>query len=83
MELSDKAKKASQKLSEAVNSAAEESHSVKDAIRQLREIGYEPRLTLQLELSPVPSAHEDDETIETDFSEADRKALRRMLIRVR
>ncbi len=83
MELNDKAKKASQKLSEAVNSAAEDSPSVKNAIRQLREIGYEPRLTLQLELSPVSTADEDVDPVETDFSEADRKALRRMLIRVR
>lgn len=83
MELSDKVKKASQKLSEAVNAAAEESPLVRNAIRQLREIGYEPRLSIQLELSPVPNADDEAEPIETDFSEADRKALRRMLIRVR
>ncbi len=82
MELNDKAKEASRKLSDAVNSAAEESPSVKNAIRQLREIGYEPRLTLQLELAPFPAA-EEGEAPETDFTEADLKALRRMLIRAR
>ncbi len=83
MELSDKAKKASQELSEAVNSAAEQSEWVKSAIRQLREIGYEPRLTVQLVLSQVRTAEEETEVFEDGFTDADRTALRRMLIHIK
>lgn len=82
MELDDKAKLASRKLSDAVNSAAEESDFVRQAIRELREMGYEPHLTFQLDLSPVQTA-EEAAVIDEDFTEEDRKALRRMLIRVR
>ena len=83
MELDDKAKLASQRLSDAVNEAAKESGSVRDAIRLLRDMGYEPHLAFQLELSPIQQVEEFAGNIEEDFTDEDRKALHRMLIRVR
>ena len=86
MELDDEVKLASEKLTDAVNSAAGESESVNDAVSRLREMGYEPRLSFQLELARIEPLHEAEEIaagLEEEFSEEDRRALRRMLIRVR
>jgi len=86
MELDDKAKSASEKLTDAVNAAANESDSVVEAVSRLREMGYEPRLTFQVELAPIEPANGPAEPAAEkveDFTEEDRKALRRMLIRVR
>ena len=86
MELDDEVKSASAKLTDAVNAAAGENESVNDAVARLREMGYEPHLSFQLELAriePLRDAGEPAAETEEDFSEEDRKALRRMLIRVR
>lgn len=84
MELDDKAKLASRRLSDAINAAAEESPAVADAIRELREIGYEPRLTFQLKFQEAKTTEADAvDPIEEDFTDEDRKALRRMLIRLK
>jgi hypothetical protein len=86
MELDDEVKSASARLTDAVNAAAGESESVNDAVSRLREMGYEPRLSFQLELAriePLREAGELADGMEEDFSEEDRRALRRMLIRVR
>lgn len=81
MELDDKAKLASRRLNEAINSAAKESEAVKDAIAALREIGYRAKLTFHLDLLPIQE--EPDAEVNEDFTEDDRRALRRMLIRVK
>lgn len=83
MELDDKTKLASRKLSDAVNAAAEESETVREAIRRLREMGYEPRLTFQLDLAPIFASNANSTAIEEDFTDDDRKTLRRMLIDIR
>lgn len=70
-------------MTDAVNEAVKNSLSVREAIGNLREIGFEPRLSVRLEALPVEDAAAESEPIETDFTEADRKALGRMLIRVR
>lgn len=72
-----------QRLTDAVNEAVKNSSPVREAIGSLREIGYEPRLTVRLESLPVEEAAAKSEPLETDFTEADRKALGRMLIRVK
>ena len=50
MNLDENAKKVVQELGEAINSAIEKSPGVIEAIERLREIGYEPNLTLRLEI---------------------------------
>lgn len=83
MELDDKAKLASQRLTDAINAAARESEAVRDAIASLRDIGYEAKLSFHMNLIPVEPKVEAEESIIEDFTEDDRKALRRMLIRVK
>ncbi len=51
MELDDRAKNASRELGDALNAALESNSRVRDAIDHLREIGFEPNLSLRLELS--------------------------------
>ena len=50
MNLDQNAKDAVQSLSDAINSAVEKSFEVRDAIETLRTLGYEPVLTLKLEI---------------------------------
>ena len=50
MELSDDAKEAVRVLGAAINKAIEKSGRVGEAIERLREIGFEPQLTLKLEV---------------------------------
>lgn len=83
MKLDKNTQDALQRLTDAVNEAVRKSLSVREAIGSLREIGYEPRLTVRLESLPIENAPPNSDPIETDFTEADRKALGRMLIRVR
>lgn len=83
MKLDKNTQDALQRMTDAVNEAVKNSLSVREAIGNLREIGFEPRLSVRLEALPVEDAAAESEPIETDFTEADRKALGRMLIRVR
>lgn len=83
MKPDDKAKSASRKLSEAINAAAQESEAVRDAIRQLREMGYEAKISFHLDLLPIQPDEAADDPIAERFTDEDRKALSRMLIRVR
>lgn len=82
MTLDDKAKNASGELGDAINAALESSVRVKDAIDHLREIGFDPHLTLRLELprsrSGIDSTGGD---VELQLSEEDLKTLQRMKIR--
>jgi hypothetical protein len=89
MELNDEAKEAARELGEAINSAISESFRVAQAIEKLREIGYEPNLTLKLEigLHEMEGAQEeaDDDSIldetELELTDEDLKTLRNMRIR--
>ncbi len=82
MELDDKAKNASGELGDAINAALESSVRVKDAIDHLREIGFDPHLTLRLELSRTkPDGKDAGGDVELQLSEEDLRTLRRMKIR--
>ena len=82
MELDKKAKKAVRELGDAINAAVEKSARVAEAIEALREIGYEPNLTLKLEIGLQEIAGVDDvpEEIELDLTDEDVRTLRRMKI---
>lgn len=85
MELDNTAKQAVRELGEAINSAVEKSPRVAEAIENMRELGYEPNLTLKLEigLQEFDGAAENNvlEDIELDLTEDDLKTLRRMKIK--
>lgn len=85
MELHDEAKKAVRELGDAINSAVEKSLRVSEAIENLRELGYEPNLTLKLEIGLQEIGGEKDdfpEEIELDLTDEDVRTLRRMKIRL-
>ncbi len=88
MELDEHAKKAVQELGDAINSAVGDSPRVAEAIERLREIGYEPNLTLKLEigLQELATDEEEDDSIldetELELTDDDLKTLRSMKIRL-
>lgn len=86
MNLDEEAKKAVQALGEAINSAIEKSPKVIEAIQRLREIGYEPNLTLRLEigLQELLERFQQNETEEIDLelTDEDLKTLHRMKIKI-
>jgi len=82
MELDDKAKNAARGLGDAINSAIGSSVKVSEAIDHLRDIGYEPHLTLRLEIALAKAVGEHaSEDFELNLSEEDVKTLQRMKIR--
>ena len=90
MELDNEAKDAVRELGDAINSAIGESYRVASAIERLREIGYEPNLTLKLEIGLQELADADDADEDTDdilneseleLTDEDLKTLRNMRIR--
>lgn len=86
MQLDETAKKAVQELGDAINSAVEKSERVIDAIEYLREIGYEPNLSLKLEigLQEIIPAEKSDEfagDFDLELTDEDLKTLRRMKIK--
>jgi len=84
MNLDQNAKDAVQSLSEAINSAVEKSFTVYDAIENLRELGYEPVLTLKLEIGLQKMDGEIDEfaeNLELNLTDDDVRTLQRMKIR--
>jgi hypothetical protein len=87
MNLDENAKDAVQGLSDAINSAVEKSFAVRDAIETLRELGYEPVLTLKLEIglqetgSGDVGGEEFAENLELSLTDEDVRTLQRMKIR--
>jgi hypothetical protein len=97
MKLDDEAKKAVEILGNSINSAVGESRKVAEAIEHLRSIGYEPHLTLRLEIALEKqgagggeidfSPDEDEEIpaenteIELELTEEDLRTLQRMKIK--
>lgn len=86
MQLDNNAKKAVRELGDAINSAVEKSGRVADAIVYLREIGYEPHLSLKLEigLQEIPFSKKSEEfsdDTQLELTDDDLKTLRRMKIR--
>ena len=85
MKLDKNAKQAVRELGDAINQAVEKSVRVADAIENLRGLGYEPNLTLKLEigLQQVGGGFDDSpEEIELRLTDEDVRALRRMKIRL-
>jgi hypothetical protein len=85
MKLDKNAKQAVRELGDAINQAVEKSARVADAIENLRALGYEPNLTLKLEigLQRVEDGFGDfPEEIELRLTDEDVRALRRMKIRL-
>ena len=85
MELDKTAKKAVRELGDAINAAVEKSLHVSEAIEKLRELGYEPNLTLKLEIGLQEIGGDRDdfpEEIELDLTDEDLRTLRRMKIRL-
>jgi hypothetical protein len=86
MNLDENTKKAVQELGEAINSAIEKSPRVIGALEHLREIGYEPNLTLRLEigLQEIFSHFENSENTDFDLelTDDDLKTLHRMKIKI-
>lgn len=85
MELDKNAKTAVRELSDAINAAIEKNLRVADAIKSLREIGYEPNLTLKLEIGLQEILEDFDdfpEEIELELTDEDLRTLRRMKIRL-
>ncbi len=82
MELDEYEKNAVRELSESVNLAIEKSSRVANAIRYLRELGYEPNLTLKLEigLQEIIEDAEEPQDIELELTDEDLRTLRRMKI---
>lgn len=85
MELNDDAKKAVHNLGAAINRAIEKSVSVSESIENLREIGFEPQLTLKLEIGLLRISDDSEdfpEEIELDLTDDDLQTLQRMKIRL-
>jgi hypothetical protein len=85
MELDERTKEAVRELGDAINTAVGESVRVTDAIERLRELGFEPNLTLKLEIGLQEMADEEDDSIlnetELELTDEDLKTLRNMKIR--
>jgi hypothetical protein len=76
MELGQDAKKGVRELGDAINGAVEKSKQVADAIEFLRKIGYEPNLTLKLEIGLQEIGKDEDfaeEINDAAFSYANRR----------
>jgi len=85
MKLDKNAKQAVRELGDAINAAVEKSLRVADAIEGLRQLGYEPNLTLKLEIGLQQTEDGFDDLpkeIELDLTDEDVLALRRMKIRL-
>jgi len=85
LELSDEAKEIVQDLGTAINEAVEGSSRVVETIERLRAAGYELELTLRLEIGlrpHAPASEESGDEAAFDWTEEDKRALRRMKIRL-
>jgi hypothetical protein len=86
MELDEREKQAVRELSNAVNTAIEQSPTVAVAIEYLRRIGFEPNLRLKLEISlqEIPGGEPEDEPAEPalELTDDDLRTLQRMKIKI-
>ena len=94
MKLDDDAKQAVQNLGDSINSAVGQSAKVAETIEHLRSLGYEPHLTLRLEIALEKTGAENDsldyadepaedyaESVELELTEEDLRTLQRMKIK--
>ena len=86
MNLDEEAKKAVHELGESINAAIEKSPRVRAAIDELRSIGYEPNLTLRLEIGLLELMERlekgEPEEVELQLTDEDLKTLDRMKIKL-
>ncbi len=91
MELDKNAQDSVRQLGAAINKAIEKSTDVTRAIDGLRALGYEPNLTLKLEIAlqeigehpaEILEIDRDIEDIELELTDEDLRTLRRMKIRI-
>ena len=85
MELDENTKEAVRELGDAINSAVEKNERVADAIKALRENGFEPNLTLKLEigLQEIEDGFEYfSKESELELTDEDLHTLRRMKIKI-
>ena len=85
MELDENAKQAVRELGDAINSAIEKSERVVEAIEYLREIGYEPNLSLKLEIGLLEIGRGADDSmrdVRLKLTDEDLRTLRSMKIRI-
>jgi hypothetical protein len=94
MELDEQSKRAVREIGMAINRAIEKSTAVAEAVQRLRELGYEPNLTLKLEIAlqeienrvngsvGVADAADFAEDIELELTDEDVRTLRRMKIKI-
>jgi hypothetical protein len=82
LDINDEAKQIVQDLGAAINAAVENSSQVAEAIERLRDAGYEMELTLRLEIGLRPHTSETADDEPFDWTDEDRRALRRMKIRI-
>jgi hypothetical protein len=87
MELDENAKQVVRELGDAINSAIEKSERVLEAIERLREIGYEPNLSLKLEIGLLEIERESSSDAEArdvslKLTDEDLRTLRSMKIRL-
>ncbi|MBK7706754.1 MAG: hypothetical protein IPJ30_13540 [Acidobacteria bacterium] len=71
------------KLSQAINEAVEQSGSVREAVENVRKLGFEPNLSMRLEIALEEIAKGPDEIPddpELELTPDDIRALRRMQI---
>ena len=81
MELDEKSKKAARELGDAINAAIEKSARVAQAIEDLRALGYEPNLSLKLEIGLMEiSGDKAERELELELTDEDLKTLRKMKI---
>jgi hypothetical protein len=84
MELDENSKKAVRELGAAINAAIADSERVVWAIDALRELGYEPNLSLKLEIGlfelPENANDAEESDLALELTEDDLRALRRMNI---
>ena len=87
MNLDENAKLAVRELGDAINQAVEQSGRIAEAIQALRALGYEPHLTLKLEIGLQEIDAETDEDfaeqqeVELELTDEDLHTLRRMKIK--
>jgi hypothetical protein len=81
MELDENAKEAVRELGDAINASVEKSRRVADAIKNLREIGFEPHLTLKLEIGLQEIDEDARGKVELELTDEDLHTLRRMKIK--
>jgi hypothetical protein len=81
MAIREEAKQAAAELGDAINDAVACSNRVTSAIQRLRDIGFEPHLSIKLEIGLEKFTDASDPLIVPEFSDDDLRTLRSMHIK--